>query len=149
MSKEREPFKKTDWRWTYEAAGMLGWSIPQLMDATLPEIRYALSGALRIHGFDPDKVFGTSGMSRKALEALMDAFPDDLQGELQGDLQGELHGELTGGPAVDHASTPTPSQAQARKPSDCSGHEQASAREEGAQQGHAGLPAYMRRRPFS
>ena len=129
MSKEREPFKKTDWRWTYEAAGMLGWSIPQLMDATLPEIRYALAGALRIHGFDPDKVFGTSGMSRKALEALMDAFPDDLPD----------------GPAVEHASPPIPSQAQAHNSSE---QKQATTREDVGGQGHVGLPAYMRRRPF-
>ena len=66
---------KTDWHWVYEAAGVLGWTVKDIMQASLPEIKLALDGRAVSMGLKParDRSVRSNPID---LDKLMQAYPD-------------------------------------------------------------------------
>lgn len=54
------------------AGGVLGWTSPTLLAATLPELMFAMQGWRRARGLDPDAGKNTEPMTREELSALIE-----------------------------------------------------------------------------
>ena len=71
---------KTDWRWVYHAAGILGWPIDGVMHASLPELILALEGRAMLKGGAGAKKGAIKASLKQRpldLSHLMAAYPDE------------------------------------------------------------------------
>lgn len=65
-----------DWDWVFEAAGALGWTIPEVLNATLPEINLALSGLAQSKGVKTSGKGKRGELKKDELAEMMALYPD-------------------------------------------------------------------------